>query len=50
MSRDPAAPTPRTTPAPIGALGVPDTARAFLFDLDGVLPQTVKQHAAAWRS
>ncbi len=45
MSPAPAAPTP----APIGALGVPDTARAFLFDLDGVLTQTAKQHAAAWK-
>lgn len=45
MSPAPAAPTP----APIGALGVPDTARAFLFDQDGVLTQTAKQHAAAWK-
>ncbi|MBV9139978.1 MAG: beta-phosphoglucomutase family hydrolase [Pseudonocardiales bacterium] len=32
-----------------GALGVPDPARGFLFDLDGVLTQTAKQHAAAWK-
>jgi beta-phosphoglucomutase-like phosphatase (HAD superfamily) len=30
-------------------LGVPDPARGFLFDLDGVLTQTAKQHAAAWK-
>jgi beta-phosphoglucomutase-like phosphatase (HAD superfamily) len=45
VSPAPAAPTP----APIGALGVPETARAFLLDLDGVLTQTAKQHAAAWK-
>jgi beta-phosphoglucomutase family hydrolase len=32
-----------------GALGVPDPTRGFLFDLDGVLTQTAKQHAAAWK-
>src|SRR3712207_1998980 len=32
-----------------GTLGVPDPARGFLFDLDGVLTQTAKQHAAAWK-
>jgi beta-phosphoglucomutase family hydrolase len=32
-----------------GALGVPDPARGLLFDLDGVLTQTAKQHAAAWK-
>ncbi|HVQ97634.1 MAG TPA: beta-phosphoglucomutase family hydrolase [Mycobacterium sp.] len=32
-----------------GALGVPDPIRGFLFDLDGVLTQTAKQHAAAWK-
>jgi beta-phosphoglucomutase family hydrolase len=31
------------------ALGLPDTIRACLFDLDGVLTQTAKEHAAAWR-
>ncbi|GAA2810308.1 beta-phosphoglucomutase family hydrolase [Kitasatospora paracochleata] len=30
-------------------LGVPDHIRAFLFDLDGVLTQTAKVHAAAWK-
>src|SRR5262249_34597270 len=29
--------------------GVPDTTRGLLFDLDGVLTQTAKQHAAAWK-
>jgi beta-phosphoglucomutase family hydrolase len=45
VSLDPTAPTP----APISALGVPDTARGFLFDLDGVLTQTAKQHRMAWK-
>ena len=31
------------------ALGLPDTIRACLFDLDGVLTQTAKEHAAAWQ-
>jgi beta-phosphoglucomutase family hydrolase len=30
-------------------LGVPDTIRGFLFDLDGVLTETAKVHAAAWK-
>lgn len=30
-------------------LGLPDSIRAFLFDLDGVLTQTAKVHAAAWK-
>jgi beta-phosphoglucomutase family hydrolase len=30
-------------------LGVPDTIRGLLFDLDGVLTQTARQHAAAWK-
>jgi beta-phosphoglucomutase family hydrolase len=30
-------------------LGLPDPARACLFDLDGVLTQTAKVHAAAWK-
>ena len=30
-------------------LGLPDSIRACLFDLDGVLTQTAKEHAAAWR-
>lgn len=29
-------------------LGLPPTIRACLFDLDGVLTQTAKEHAAAW--
>jgi beta-phosphoglucomutase family hydrolase len=32
-----------------GGLGVPDTIRGLLFDLDGVLTQTARQHAAAWK-
>src|SRR5947209_17472777 len=30
-------------------LGLPDTIRACLFDLDGVLTETAKVHAAAWK-
>jgi beta-phosphoglucomutase family hydrolase len=30
-------------------LGLPDGARACLFDLDGVLTQTAKVHSAAWK-
>jgi len=30
-------------------LGLPDDTRACLFDLDGVLTQTAKVHAAAWK-
>jgi beta-phosphoglucomutase family hydrolase len=30
-------------------LGLPEDVRAFLFDLDGVLTQTAKVHAAAWK-
>jgi beta-phosphoglucomutase family hydrolase len=32
-----------------GGLGLPDGIRACLFDLDGVLTQTAKVHAAAWK-
>ena len=31
------------------ALGLPEQVRACLFDLDGVLTQTAKVHAAAWK-
>jgi beta-phosphoglucomutase family hydrolase len=31
-------------------LGLPDSIRACLFDLDGVLTQTAKVHAAAWKT
>ncbi len=31
-------------------LGLPDTITACLFDLDGVLTQTAKVHAEAWKS
>src|SRR5215831_5705209 len=30
-------------------LGLPDSVRGCLFDLDGVLTQTAKVHAAAWK-
>jgi beta-phosphoglucomutase family hydrolase len=30
-------------------LGLPDTIEALLFDMDGVLTQTAKVHAAAWK-
>jgi beta-phosphoglucomutase family hydrolase len=30
-------------------LGLPDSIQAYLFDLDGVLTQTAKVHAAAWK-
>jgi beta-phosphoglucomutase-like phosphatase (HAD superfamily) len=30
-------------------LGLPDSIRACLFDLDGVLTETAKVHAAAWK-
>ena len=33
----------------VTALGLPDRIRACLFDLDGVLTQTAKVHAAAWK-
>ena len=32
------------------ALGLPEDVRACLFDLDGVLTQTAKVHAAAWKT
>ena len=31
------------------SLGLPDGIRTCLFDLDGVLTQTAKVHAAAWK-
>ena len=33
----------------IGVLGLPETTRACLFDLDGVLTPTAKIHARAWK-
>lgn len=33
-----------------GVLGLPDGIQACLFDLDGVLTQTAKVHAAAWKT
>jgi beta-phosphoglucomutase family hydrolase len=35
--------------ASLRLLGLPDSVRACLFDLDGVLTQTAKVHAAAWK-
>jgi beta-phosphoglucomutase family hydrolase len=35
--------------SPQATLGLPDGTRACLFDLDGVLTQTAKLHAAAWK-
>jgi beta-phosphoglucomutase family hydrolase len=32
-----------------GRLGLPEAVRACLFDLDGVITQTAKVHAAAWK-
>jgi beta-phosphoglucomutase family hydrolase len=37
------------TAANPASLGLPETNRACLFDLDGVLTQTAKVHAAAWK-
>jgi beta-phosphoglucomutase family hydrolase len=37
----------RSYPGPV--LGLPDSIRGCLFDLDGVLTQTAKVHAAAWK-
>ena len=36
-------------PQAFSKLGLPDGVRACLFDLDGVLTQTAKVHAAAWK-
>ena len=36
-------------PQTFSSLGLPDGVRACLFDLDGVLTQTAKVHAAAWK-
>src|SRR5271156_2124574 len=33
----------------LGMLGLPEGVHACLFDLDGVLTQTAKVHAAAWK-
>jgi beta-phosphoglucomutase-like phosphatase (HAD superfamily) len=33
----------------VKALGLPERVRACLFDLDGVLTETAKVHAAAWK-
>ncbi len=36
-------------PAKVRRLGLPETTQAGLFDLDGVITQTAKVHAAAWK-
>jgi len=44
--------TDRRTPTPSGRateLGLPNRVQACLFDLDGVITQTAKVHAAAWK-
>ncbi|HEY4025302.1 MAG TPA: hypothetical protein VGO86_02635, partial [Candidatus Dormibacteraeota bacterium] len=41
-----AAQHPGATTSP---LGLPEKVRACLFDLDGVLTQTARVHAAAWK-
>jgi beta-phosphoglucomutase-like phosphatase (HAD superfamily) len=33
----------------VAVIGLPDSVRACLFDLDGVLTRTAKVHAAAWK-
>ena len=33
----------------VTVIGLPDSVRACLFDLDGVLTRTAKVHAAAWK-
>src|SRR3712207_3432305 len=38
----------RTVPA-TGSLGLPESVRACLFDLDGVLTRTATVHMAAWK-
>src|SRR5205823_5712367 len=39
----------RLQPLTVAELGLPATVTACLFDLDGVLTQTAKLHAAAWK-
>src|SRR5919206_584260 len=39
----------RSALRPNSALGLPAGIRACLFDLDGVLTQTARVHAAAWK-
>src|ERR687897_1202501 len=40
---------PRDRTSGVDVIGLPDSVRACLFDLDGVLTQTASVHAAAWK-
>ena len=40
---------PREQTGGLAVIGLPDTVRACLFDLDGVLTRTATVHAAAWK-
>src|ERR671912_1914658 len=40
---------PRDRTSGVDVIGLPDSVRACLFDLDGVLTQTATVHAAAWK-
>src|SRR5215213_2401641 len=40
---------PRDQTAGVDVIGLPDSVRACLFDLDGVLTRTATVHAAAWK-
>src|SRR5215208_3660308 len=40
---------PRDRTAGVDVIGLPDSVRACLFDLDGVLTRTATVHAAAWK-
>lgn len=42
-------PTGQTPDQPTGPLGLPDTIRTLLFDLDGVITRTARVHAKAWK-
>ena len=42
-------PAPSSASYALSMLGLPDGVRACLFDLDGVLTQTAKVHATAWK-
>src|ERR687897_3754011 len=40
---------PRDRTSGVDVIGLPDSVRACLFDLDGVLTETATVHAAAWK-